>query len=223
MTCKKCGAQSDPGMNFCVSCGEILSFQPQEINKFCEKCGTQFDPGMNFCSSCGSSRDKKPSVQTNQYASTAQNDFAQPTRHTNKQQSQKVNNKKVGIIACAVVLLVVVIGAIIIISPDGRRDRDLVGIWESEWKYLDTSITSRYEFRRNGRGTYSFEFVSGNDMSEEEGELTWKTNEEGRLSMQFVGTDSDMIWYSYKIVGDTMRLIYGEGSYEDADLFKRVK
>jgi len=223
MNCKNCGAQFDPGMKFCVSCGEILNFQPQEINKFCEKCGAQFDPGMNFCSSCGNSRDTQPSTQTNQHVSAAHYDYANPTRRINKQQPQKVNNKKVGIIACAVVLLVIVIGAIIIISPGGSRDRDIVGTWESEWKYLDTSITSRYEFRRNGRGTYSFEFILGDDMSEEEGDLTWKTNNAGQLGMQFMGVDSEMIWYYYKIVGNKMQLTYEEGSYEDADLYKRIK
>lgn len=48
ISCPKCGAQNDPSMKFCGSCGSKLA-----ATVFCPHCGKEIPAGMKFCGECG--------------------------------------------------------------------------------------------------------------------------------------------------------------------------
>ena len=47
ITCSKCGAQNNPAMKFCGSCGNELAIV------ICPHCGKEVPGGMKFCGNCG--------------------------------------------------------------------------------------------------------------------------------------------------------------------------
>jgi len=50
ITCSKCGAQNNPTMKFCGSCGNKLA-----ATVICPHCGKEVPDGMKFCGECGKS------------------------------------------------------------------------------------------------------------------------------------------------------------------------
>jgi len=50
-SCQKCGEKTEPGANFCPSCGAPMA-QPAPKTSFCPNCGTKLN-GEKFCPQCG--------------------------------------------------------------------------------------------------------------------------------------------------------------------------
>jgi len=54
--CPGCGAQIQPGISFCTSCGAELVPAPVEA-RLCPACGAAAAPGQRFCTGCGNPLD----------------------------------------------------------------------------------------------------------------------------------------------------------------------